>query len=61
MHDHIFALWYKPSNGGIDRIYALCEDERDVWDAVNHSHIPEHRLFLERWCIESTLEQMGEW
>jgi hypothetical protein len=61
MHGHIYVLWDQPGNGGVMRIYALCETDRDVFDAIEESGISDSRLYLERWCVESTLEETGEW
>lgn len=64
MHGHIFVLWDSPAENagpGDMRIYAMCETDRDVYDAIDQSAVPTTRFFLERWCIESTLEETGEW
>lgn len=65
MHGHIYAIVIgKLQNLAVsNELYALCETKEDVQECVNDAYNRGYRgaFSVEKWCIESTLEETGEW
>lgn len=62
MHDHVWAvmMWPNYPDRTSYTLAFLCEDEDDVFDVIELVAANEV-VFVERWCVDKPLEEMGEW
>lgn len=66
MHGHLFAVLVRAGDDELWSVYALCEDERDVWIVFDEQKPASEMWRLERWCIPANKkciadDSMDDW